>query len=202
MSNDILIVDDESDIRTVLCGILEDEGYSTREAATSEQALREINERLPSLVILDIWLRESELDGLEILQKLKDNYPSVPVIMISGHGNIETAVNSIKSGAYDFIEKPFQADKLILLVQRALEAEGLRQENLELKKRIGVSDQLVGESQLISQLNATINKVAPGNSRILITGPPGSGKEVVSRAIHAKSGRINKPFIVLIRYPG
>ena len=107
MSNDILIVDDESDIRTVLCGILEDEGYSTREAATSEQALKEINERLPSLVILDIWLRESELDGVEILQWLKDNYPSVPVIMISGHGNIETAVNSIKAGAYDFIEKPF-----------------------------------------------------------------------------------------------
>ena len=161
MSNDILIVDDESDIRTVLCGILEDEGYSTREAATSEQALKEINERLPSLVILDIWLRESELDGIEILQWLKNNYPSVPVIMISGHGNIETAVNSIKAGAYDFIEKPFQADKLILLVQRALEAEGLRQENLELRKRIGVSDQLIGESQLISQLNAAINKVAP-----------------------------------------
>ena len=197
MSNDILIVDDESDIRTVLCGILEDEGYSTREAATSEQALKEINERLPRLVILDIWLRESELDGIEILQWLKDNYPSVPVIMISGHGNIETAVNSIKAGAYDFIEKPFQADKLIFLVQRALEAEGLRQENLELRKRIGVCDHLIGESQLISQLNAAINKVAPGNSRILITGPPGSGKEVVARAIHAKSGRINGPFIVL-----
>ena len=197
MSNDILIVDDESDIRTVLCGILEDEGYSTREAATSEQALKEINERLPNLIILDIWLRESELDGVEILQWLKDNYSSVPVIMISGHGNIETAVNSIKAGAYDFIEKPFQADKLILLVQRALEAEGLRQENLELRKRIGASDRLIGESQLISQLNAAINKVAPGNSRILITGPPGSGKEVVSRAIHAKSGRIHRPFIVL-----
>ena len=114
MSNDILIVDDESDIRTVLCGILEDEGYSTREAATSKQAFKEINGRLPSLVILDIWLRESELDGVEILEWLKDNHPSVPVIMISGHGNIETAVNSIKAGAYDFIEKPFQADKLIL----------------------------------------------------------------------------------------
>ena len=180
----------------MLCGILEDEGYSTREAATSEQALKEINERLPRLVILDIWLRESELDGVEILQWLKDNYPSVPVIMISGHGNIETAVNSIKAGAYDFIEKPFQADKLIFLVQRALEAEGLRQENLELRKRIGVCDHLIGESQLISQLNAAINKVAPGNSRILITGPPGSGKEVVSRAI-MQIGRINRPFIVL-----
>ena len=125
MSNDILIVDDESDIRTLLCGILEDEGYFTREAANSEQAYAEINARLPSLVILDIWLHGSEQDGVDILKWVKTVYPSVPVIMISGHGNIETAVNSIKAGAYEFIEKPFQADKLVLLIKRALEAWAL-----------------------------------------------------------------------------
>jgi len=197
MSNDILIVDDESDIRTLLCGILEDEGYFTREAASSDQVYAEINARLPSLVILDIWLRGSEQDGIDILKWVKTVYPNVPVIMISGHGNIETAVNSIKAGAYEFIEKPFQADKLILLVKRALEAEVLRQENLELRKRAGFNEELIGDSLSISQLKATINKVAPGNSRILITGPPGAGKEIVSRAIHANSGRIDAPFIVL-----
>ena len=141
MSNDILIVDD-GPTSEILCGILEDEGYSTREAATSEQALKEINERLPRLVILDIWLRESELDGIEILQWLKNNYPSVPVIMISGHGNIETAVNSIKAGAYDFIKKR-SGRQTNFLVQRALEAEGLARK-FKLRKRSGVCDHLIG----------------------------------------------------------
>ena len=152
---------------------------------------------MPSLVILDIWLHGSEQDGVDILKWVKTVYPSVPVIMISGHGNIETAVNSIKAGAYEFIEKPFQADKLVLLIKRALEAEGLRQENLELRKRAGFNEELIGDSLSISQLKATINKVAPENSRILITGPPGAGKEIVARAIHANSGRIDAPFIVL-----
>jgi two-component system nitrogen regulation response regulator NtrX len=197
MSNDILIVDDESDIRSLLSGILQDEGYDTREASNSEQALTAINLRLPSLVILDIWLQNSALDGSQILTWIQKSYPGCPVIMISGHGNIQTAVAAIKAGAYDFIEKPFKADKLLLLVKRATEAAGLKRENQELRQKVGPRGELIGISPIVIQLRSAIEKVAPTNSRILITGPPGAGKEIVARMLHSKSGRIDAPFLAL-----
>ena len=197
MSHDILIVDDELDIRALLSGILQDEGYDTRQAANSDQAIAAINLRLPTLVILDIWLQNSDLDGLKILEWIQNSHPGCPVIMISGHGNIQTAVAAIKSGAYDFIEKPFKADKLILLVKRAIEAAGLKRENKELKEQVGPRENLIGGSQEIGNLLNSIEKVAPSNSRVLITGPAGSGKEIVARMLHAKSGRIQAPFLAL-----
>ena len=197
MSHDILIVDDELDIRSLLSGILQDEGYDTRQAANSTQAIAAINLRLPTLIILDIWLQNSELDGLKILEWIQKSHPGCPVIMISGHGNIQTAVSAIKSGAYDFIEKPFKADKLILLVKRAIEAAGLKRENKELKEQVGPRENLIGESSEIGNLLNSIEKVAPSNSRVLITGPAGSGKEIVARMLHAKSGRIQAPFLAL-----
>ena len=197
MSHDILIVDDELDIRALLSGILQDEGYDTRQAANSEETIAAINLRLPTLIILDIWLQNSDLDGLKILEWIQKSHPGCPVIMISGHGNIQTAVSAIKAGAYDFIEKPFKADKLILLVKRAIEAAGLKRENKELKKQVGPSENLIGASPEISNLLISIGKVAPTNSRVLITGPAGSGKEIVARMLHAKSGRIRAPFLAL-----
>ena len=197
MSHDILIVDDELDIRSMLSGILQDEGYDTRQAANSNQAIAAINLRLPTLIILDIWLQNSDLDGLKILEWIQKSHPGCPVIMISGHGNIQTAVSAIKAGAYDFIEKPFKADKLILLVKRAIEAAGLKRENKELKEQVGARENLIGESPEIGNLLNSIEKVAPSNSRVLITGPAGSGKEIVARMLHAKSGRIQAPFLAL-----
>ena len=158
MSHDILIVDDELDIRSLLSGILQDEGYDTRQAANSNQAIAAINLRLPTLIILDIWLQNSELDGLKILEWIQKSHPGCPVIMISGHGNIQTAVSAIKSGAYDFIEKPFKADKLILLVKRAIEAAGLKRENKELKEQVGPRENLIGESSEIANLLNSIEK--------------------------------------------
>ena len=197
MSNDILIVDDELDIRSLLSGILQDEGYDTREAANSNEVITSINSRLPSLVILDIWLQNSQLDGLKILEWIQQHYPGCPVIMISGHGNIQTAVSAIKAGAYDFIEKPFKADKLLLLVKRAIEAAGLKRENKELREQVGPREELIGKSTEVIHLKNSIEKAAPTNSRILITGPAGSGKEIVARMLHSKSGRINAPFLAL-----
>lgn len=195
MSHDILIVDDEADIRMLMSGVLRDEGYETRDAADSDSALAAIQARRPSLVILDIWLHNSRLDGLEILDQIRKDHPDLPVVMISGHGNIETAVTAIKKGAYEYIEKPFKADRLLLVVERAIEASRLRRENAELKMRAGGELGLVGDSQLANQLRATIDKVAPTNSRVLIGGPPGVGKEVVARLIHSRSGRSAGPFV-------
>lgn len=194
---DILIVDDEEDIRDLIAGILQDEGYETRVAGDSESALREIEARRPSLLLQDIWLQGSKRDGLEVLRIVKSRHKDLPVIMISGHANIETAVAAIKLGAYDFIEKPFQTDKLINLVSRATEANKLKKENEELKLKAGVMTDLIGRSQALNFLRMTIEKVAPTNSRILIQGPNGSGKEVVARLIHSKSLRASGPFVIV-----
>jgi two-component system nitrogen regulation response regulator NtrX len=197
MASDILVVDDEADIRELIAGILEDEGHSTRLARDSDETLKAIEERRPSLVILDIWLQGSKLDGLELLDRIKKAHPDLSVIIISGHGNIETAVAAIKRGAYDYIEKPFKADRLVLITARALEASRLRRENRELRERSSYSFDMIGRSAAINQLRQAIDKVAPTNSRVLITGPSGSGKELAARVMHAKSGRAEGPFVVL-----
>jgi two-component system nitrogen regulation response regulator NtrX len=197
MAHDILIVDDEADIRMLIGGILEDDGHQTRAAADSTAALDAIRARRPSLCILDIWLQGSPMDGLELLDVIKRDHPHLPVVVISGHGNIETAVSAIKRGAYDFIEKPFKADRLLLVVERAVEAARLRRENEELKLRAGGPVELVGTSSLINNVRQAVDKVAPTGSRILVTGPAGSGKEVVARLIHARSRREAGPFVVL-----
>jgi two-component system nitrogen regulation response regulator NtrX len=197
MAHDILIVDDEADIRMLIAGVLKDEGYSTREAAGSREALAAIQARQPTLVVLDIWLQGSELDGIEILRLLQEEMPTVPVVMISGHGTIETAVEAIKLGAYDFIEKPFKSDRLLLLVARAIEAALLRRENEELKLRAGGELDLVGISSGANQLRQQIDRVAPTGSRVLITGAPGAGKEVIARLLHERSRRSQGPFVAL-----
>ncbi|WP_376091355.1 sigma-54-dependent transcriptional regulator [Roseomonas sp. CCTCC AB2023176] len=197
MAHDILIVDDEPDIRTQIEGVLGDEGYETRGAANSDGALAEFRKRRPSLVILDIWLQNSRMDGLGILEALHREEPRVPVVMISGHGTIETAVQAIQQGAYDFIEKPFKSDRLLLIVARALEAARLVRENSELRLRSGSESELIGTSSLVSGLRNQVEKVAPTGSRVLISGPAGSGKEVVARMIHARSRRSDEPFVVL-----
>ena len=197
MAHDILIVDDEADIRMLIAGIVNDEGLKTREAADADQAFAQVAARRPSLVVLDIWLQGSRLDGLQILEQLMRDHANLPVIMISGHGNIETAVQAIKVGAYDFIEKPFKADRLLLMVERAIEAARLKRENQELKLRAGGEVELIGRSSAINQVRQSIEKVAPTGSRVLITGPAGSGKEVVARLIHARSRRNSGPFVGL-----
>ncbi len=197
MAHDILIVDDEADIRTLLSGTLEDEGYQTREAHDADSALDAIQARVPNLLILDIWLMGSRLDGLELLEQVKRDCPNLQVLMISGHGNIETAVSSIKKGAYDFIEKPFRTDRLLLMVVRAIEAGQLKMEVEALRQRAGQDDDMIGTSSAIQQLRGAIDKVAPTGSRVLITGPPGSGKEMVARLLHENSRRSDGPFPVL-----
>ncbi|MDX1483107.1 MAG: sigma-54 dependent transcriptional regulator [Alphaproteobacteria bacterium] len=197
MTHDILVVDDEEDIRMLIAGVLNDEGYATREAGDSDTALSEINHRRPSLVILDIWLQGSDLDGLEILNVLREDYPDIPVIMISGHGNVETAVAAIKRGAYDYIEKPFKSDRLLHLAERAIETARLRRENLDLRQRAGGDIAMVGSSAAIRQVRAAISQVAPTGSRVLISGPAGSGKEVAARLIHAESARAAGPFVAI-----
>jgi two-component system nitrogen regulation response regulator NtrX len=185
------------DIRELVAGILEDEGYTTRTARDSDEALAAVVSRRPSLVFLDIWLQGSKLDGLQLLDAIKQEHPELPVVMISGHGNIETAVAAIKRGAYDFIEKPFKADRLVLVADRALEASRLKREVRELKQLAPVSSALVGRSPLVNHLRQVIEKVAPTNSRILIVGPSGAGKELTARTIHAQSARANGPFVVI-----
>ncbi len=197
MAHDILIVDDEPDIRALIEGILADEGYGTRQAANSDQALAAFRQRRPSLVILDIWLQNSKLDGLGILNAMHQEEPRVPCIMISGHGTIETAVQAIQIGAYDFIEKPFKADRLLLVVARALEAARLQREVSELKLRAGAETELVGVSSAIAQLRQAVERVAPTGSRVLIHGPAGAGKEVAARMLHARSRRADGPFVAL-----
>lgn len=197
MAEDILIVDDEADIRTLVAGILNDEGFRTREAGNSDATLVAVNARRPGLVLLDIWLQGSALDGMALLDVLKREHPMVPVVMMSGHGTIETAVQAIKLGAYDFIEKPFKADRMILVVQRAIEAARLKRENEELRVRAGPVTELIGQSSVIGHLRHAIDRVAPTNSRVLISGPAGSGKEVVARLIHLHSRRAEGPFVVV-----
>ena len=197
MACDIFIVDDEADIRESLSGILSDEGYASRACANSEAALAAIQGHEPSLVVLDIWLENSALDGLELLEHIRTHYPLLPVVMISGHGNIETAVSAIRKGAYDFIEKPFTADRLLLVVSRAIEAGRLRRENEELRLRFGQESDLVGKTSAINSMRAAIEKVAPTGSRVLITGPAGSGKEVAARLLHNRSRRAQGPFVVM-----
>src|SRR6202042_1895580 len=197
MASDILIVDDEADIRELVAGILEDEGHGSRTAGNSDQALAAVIPRRPNLVFLDIWLQGSRLDGLQLLDALKQDHPELPVVMISGHGNIETAVSAIKRGAYDFIEKPFKADRLLLVAERALENSRLRREVRELKQFAPLAATLVGRSPSVNQLRQIVEKVAPTNSRILIIGPSGSGKELAARTIHAHSARADGPFVVI-----
>ncbi len=198
MSKDILIVDDEDDIRNLITGILEDEGYAPREAATSKSAYEAIEKRTPSLIILDIWLQGSEHDGLEILRTVKAQHPYLPILMISGHGTIETAVSAIKDGAYDFIEKPFKSDRLLLMIKRALETAALKRENEALKKqRNEISRELIGRTTAIQEVRKTIERAAPTNSRILLTGEPGTGKDVVAQLIHKASDRSDQAYLVL-----
>jgi two-component system nitrogen regulation response regulator NtrX len=197
MSADILIVDDEVDIRELVAGILSDEGHRTRTAGSSDEALAAIEARRPHLVFLDIWLQGSRLDGLQMLELIKQSHPDLPIVMISGHGNIETAVSAIKSGAYDFIEKPFKADRLVLVAERALEASRLRREVRDLKTQSVQASRIVGRSSPVNQLRQSLERVAPTNARILIMGAPGSGKELVARTLHAQSGRASGPFVVI-----
>ena len=197
MASDILIVDDEADIRELVAGILQDEGYEARTARDSDDALAQIKARRPSLLFLDIWLQGSRLDGLQVLDTVKTEHPDLPVVMISGHGNIETAVAAIKQGAYDFIEKPFKADRLVLVADRALETSRLKREVKELKQLTPHPTTLVGHSSALNQLRQTTEKVAPTNSRILIVGPAGAGKELAARTIHTLSGRAGSPFVVI-----
>ena len=189
MSKDILIVDDEAAIREVVGAILEDEGYRPRFAANSDEALREAGSREPSLVLLDIWLEGSQLDGVQILERLRADHPHLPVIMFSGHGTIETAVAAIKKGAYDFIEKPFKSDRLLLAIQRAMEASRLRREVEELRHLAFDEAELIGNAPAMIRVRQAIDRVAPTGSRVMISGPPGSGKEMAARLIHANSRR-------------
>jgi two-component system nitrogen regulation response regulator NtrX len=197
MALEVLVVDDEADIRELVSGVLEDEGYAVRTAADSNAALDAIEERRPSMVLLDVWLQGSRLDGLQLLQEVKRRDSTLPVLMISGHGNLDTAVAAVREGAVDFIEKPFEAERLLYLVDRATETDRLRRENANLRQRVGDEDQLHGSSIAINTVRATLKRVAPTGSRVLISGPPGVGKEIAARMIHQWSPRARAPFIVL-----
>ncbi len=197
MPHDILIVEDERDIRSLVCGLLEDEGYQTREASNSDEALATIDARRPNLILLDIWLQGSKLDGLGILKTVKRDHPDLPILMMSGHGTVETAVQAIKDGAHDFIQKPFKADHLLLMVGRAIDAGNLRREVEELRVKTGRNNEIIGNSAVIRDIMQGIERVAPSNSRVLISGPAGSGKEITARVVHSQSKRASGPFIVV-----
>ncbi|MEM9999353.1 MAG: sigma-54 dependent transcriptional regulator [Pseudomonadota bacterium] len=197
MRADVLIVDDEEDIREIVSGILEDEGHETRVAHNSDAALEAIRARVPRLIFLDIWLQNSALDGLALLDKVQEMHPGLPVVMISGHGNIETAVSAIKRGAYDYIEKPFKSDRLVLVAERALETHALKKQVTELQKRTDDAGELTGNSPAMSALRTAISKVGPTNSRVMIIGPTGCGKELVARALHSSSSRSAGAFVTL-----
>lgn len=193
--SDILVVDDEKDIRELVADILQDEGHVTRIAWDSDSAFNEINTNPPALVILDIWLKGSKLDGIDILKSIHRDNPDIPVVIISGHGNIEIAVAAVKQGAYDFIEKPFNIDQLMVVVSRALETSRLRSENSALRVRDIKSVDMVGESNSFKALKSQLEKVAQANSRVMLTGPAGVGKEIAARFIHSSGSRSNGPFI-------
>jgi two-component system nitrogen regulation response regulator NtrX len=197
MAADILIVDDEADIRMLIGGLLTDEGYATREAANSDEALAAIRHRQPNLVILDIWLQGSALDGLQILEIIKKEYSALPVLMISGHGSTETTVEAMRLGAVDFIDKPFKSEHLLMRIAKALEDARVRREVAELRSKLGAEGDLLGQSAGINAVRQLIDRVSPTNSRVLITGPAGVGKEVVARMIHQRSKRADGPFVIL-----
>lgn len=197
MTADILIVDDEADICALIKGVLEDEGYATRVCGSAGSALKAFNSSTPDLIILDIWLEGSDMDGMDLLDAFLERDPDLPVLMISGHGNIETAVAAIKKGAYDFIEKPFKSDRLLVLVARALETHKLKRENKELRLRTQGPSELIGTSPAMAQIHQAIERVAPTGSRVLITGEAGSGKEVAARQIHRLSRRRDNPFMAV-----
>ena len=197
MALEVLVVDDEADIRELVSGVLEDEGYAVRTAADSDQTLDAFEERRPSMVLLDVWLQGSKLDGLQLLQEIKSRDPTIPVLMISGHGNLDTAVAAVREGAVDFIEKPFEAERLLYLVDRATDTERLRRENESLRRQVGHEEQLHGTSVAINTVRATLKRVAPTGSRVLITGPAGVGKEIAARMNHNWSPRAKAPFVVL-----
>ncbi|MEP5153430.1 sigma-54 dependent transcriptional regulator [Planktotalea sp.] len=194
---DILIVDDERDIRELISDILEDEGFSTRLAGTSDECMNEVTSEQPALMILDIWLKDSSMDGIDILKVVKKDYPDVPVVIISGHGNIEIAVAAIKQGAYDFIEKPFNIDQLLVVIRRAMETSRLRRENHSLKRRDAPSTEMIGDSASFRTLISQLDKVTKSNGRVMLRGPAGSGKEVAARYIHANSNRDDAPFVTV-----
>jgi two-component system nitrogen regulation response regulator NtrX len=197
MALDILVVDDEQDIRELVAGVLSDEGYECRTAGDSTSALRMVDARRPSLVLLDVWLHGSPMDGLEVLDAIKAREPALPVIIFSGHGNIDTAVSAVSRGAMDFIEKPFEAERLLLLVARATETERLRRENARLREGVGLAEEFTGNSSAINQVRATLKRVANTGSRVLISGPAGVGKEVAARLLHGWSPRADKAFVTV-----
>jgi two-component system nitrogen regulation response regulator NtrX len=197
MALDILVVDDEKDIRDLVAGVLSDEGYECRTAGDSQSALKAIDERRPSLVLLDVWLHGSPMDGLEVLDAIKQREPELPVIIFSGHGNIDTAVSAISRGAMDFIEKPFEAERLLLLVGRATETEQLRRQNARLREETPAWNEFTGGSTAINQVRATLKRIANTGSRLLISGPAGAGKEVAARLLHQWSPRASNPFVVV-----
>jgi len=195
--SDILIVDDERDIRELISEILKDEGYATRLAGNSDDAMSAIGAEVPSLMILDIWLKDSQMDGIDILKTVKRDNPDVPVVIISGHGNIEIAVAAIKQGAYDFIEKPFNIDQLLVVIRRAMETSRLRRENQTLKRHDGAQSEMIGTSASFRTLISQLDKVTKSNGRVMLSGPAGSGKEVAARYIHANSNRASAPFVTV-----
>ncbi|MDG1117157.1 MAG: sigma-54 dependent transcriptional regulator [Flavimaricola sp.] len=195
--SDILITDDERDIRELISDILKDEGFTTRLAGTSDQCMAEIAAQPPALMILDIWLKDSRMDGIDILKTVKREHPDIPIVIISGHGNIEIAVAAIKQGAYDFIEKPFNIDQLMVVIRRAMETSRLRRENIELKRGDAPPSEMLGDSAVFRALRAQLDKVTKSNGRVMLTGQPGSGKEIAARYIHANSNRASAPFVTV-----
>ncbi len=195
--SDILIVDDERDIRELIGDILEDEGYGTRLAANADECMASIEDSAPALMILDIWLKDSHMDGIDILKHVKRDHPGIPIVIISGHGNIEIAVAAIKQGAYDFIEKPFNIDQLLVVIRRAMETSRLRRENVELRRKDVTSAEMIGASAAFKTLKNQLEKVTKSNGRVMLTGPAGCGKEVAARFVHSNSNRADRPFIVV-----
>ena len=194
---DILVVDDERDIRELICDILEDEGFATRMAANSDACMAELNREPPGMMILDIWLKDSNMDGIDILTAVKRDNPGVPVVIISGHGNIEIAVAAIKQGAFDFIEKPFNIEQLLVVIRRAMEVSRLRRENSALRRQDGGSDDMIGAGAAFKLLKSQLDKVTKSNGRVMLTGGPGAGKEIAARYIHAHSNRADAPFVTV-----